>query len=382
MRNGQSVRLARTIGMVFGALLLALPALAEHPDTSGEIENLKRRIEVLEAERQGDEDAPFSLFGLGKRLSFSGLLELEGSYAKPEGGDEESDLTLATAQLEVSAAVNEHISGNIVLLYEEEEGEDDDIEVDEALMTLTCPVEFMGGELSMTGGKLYVPFGHFASHLITDPLTLDLGETNDTALYVGWEKSELLALKAGVFNGEADTDGDNQAIDSFVASVEVTPAKGVSMGASYLSDLAESDIELARDAADLGNVYRSSVPGVGAFVSLEFGDCTFEGEYLAATRSFSRQVVAAAGEDEGELTGRRPRAWNLELAYAPLEHWEFALRGEGARDFQDDLTRYGAAVSHGLLEHVVVGLEYLRGDGKGEDNDPSHTVTGQLAFEF
>ncbi len=169
---------------------------------------------------------------------------------------------------------------------------------------------------------------------------------------------------------------------NFVASVEVTPVKGVLFGASYISDLAESDIELVYEDSQLGNVYNSSVPRVGAFVSLEFGDLCFAGEYLTAARSFSRRVVAAAEEHEGELTGRDPRAWNLELAYTPLEHWEFALRSEGAQDFQEDVNRYGASVFHGLMEHVEIRLEYLYADAKGEDNDPSHTVTGQLAFEF
>jgi len=381
MRNWMAacaVRAAAGWGLLVFVLLAGTPARAEHPDTRGEIENLKRRIETLEAGQK--EDEPFSLLGLGKRLSFSGLLELEASYADTEGGDEESDLSLATAQLEISTAVNNRIAGYIVFLHEEYA--DHSVEVDEALMTLTCPVKFLHGQLSLTGGKLYVPFGRFESHFITDPLTLDLGETNDTALYAGWNIADSVAVKAGVFSGEADTAGDNDNIDSFVASVEVLPAPGLTLGASYISDLAESDIELVRDDAVLGNVYQASVPGVGAFLSLALGDFCFDAEYLTATRPFSRTVVEAAVADEGELTGRRPRAWNLELSCTPLERWEFALRAEQARDFQDDLRRFGVIASHGLMDHVVVALEYLHADGKGEDNDPGHVLTGQLAFEF
>lgn len=75
MRNWQPVRFGRALGgglMSIFILFLAAPALAEHPDTSGEIENLKRRIEVLEADWQGADEAPFSLLGLGKRLSSRG----------------------------------------------------------------------------------------------------------------------------------------------------------------------------------------------------------------------------------------------------------------------------------------------------------------------
>ena len=185
----RALRVAAGCVLLMFALLAGTPARAEHPDTSGEIENLKRRIEALESGQTGDE--PFSLLGLGKRLSFSGLLELEAFYADPEGGDDESDLSLATAQLEISAAVNDSLAGHIVFLHEEDA--DQSVEVDEALVILTCPVEFLYGQLSMTGGKLYVPFGRFESHFITDPLTLDLGETRDTALYAGWQILERVA---------------------------------------------------------------------------------------------------------------------------------------------------------------------------------------------
>ncbi len=383
MWSWMQARAARTAAwcvMLMFVPLAGTPAWAVHPDTSSEIENLKRRIEALEAGQGGSDDEPFTLFGLGKRLSVAGLLELEASYASIEGGDEQSDLSLATALLEISAAVNDSLAGHIVFLHEEYA--DHSVEVDEALMTLTCPVEFLHGQLSLTGGKLYVPFGHFESHFITDPLTLDLGETNDTALYAGWKIADSVAVKAGVFSGESDTAGDNDNIDSFVASIEVMPAPWLTLGTSYVSDLAESDIELVRDDVVLGNVYTSSVPGVGVFVSLALGDLCFDAEYLTATRRFSRTVVDAAVGDEGELTGRRPRAWNFELAYTPRERWEFAIRAEQARDFQDDLSRFGAIASHGLMEHVIVALEYMHADGKGEQNDPGHTLSGQLVFEF
>jgi len=361
-------------------MLVGTPVWALHPDPSSEIENLKRRIELLESGQERSAYEPFTLLGMGKRLSFTGLIELEAYQVHIEGGDEESNMSLATAQFEISVEVNDYLNGYIVFLHEEDA--EPSVDIDEALVILTCPAEFLHGQLSLTSGKLYVPFGHFESHFITDPLTLDLGETNDTALYVGWDVADSIALKAGVFSGETDTAGDNDTIDSFVASIEVLPAPGLTLGASYISDLAESDIELVRDDGVLGNVYKSSIPGIGAFLLLARGDFIFVAEYLAATRDFHRTAVEAAIADEGDLTGRRPRALNLELAYLPFERWEFAVRGERARDFQNDSARYGGVVSHSLMEHVLVGLEYLHSDGKGEDNNPSHTWTGQLAFQF
>lgn len=361
------------------ALLLLLVstglATAAHPEERGDIENLRQRIEALEDEKAHEEEA-FAIRSLSQMLRFSGLLELEASYTKVEGGDESSDLTLATAQLGVEALVSDNIAGHLILLHEE--GADESIEVDEAVISLSCPVPLGSGRLSLNGGKLYVPFGKFNSYLVSDPLTLELGETNNTALVLGWAVSDLLDLQLGTFSGETDTTGDEDRIDTLVASLEVTPMEGLAFGASFISDLAESDIGLVHEDPVLGNVYDSSVPGASAFLSWAIGPFALEGEFLTATKDFDAAVVAQ-GE---ELTGPRPQAWNLELAWMPKERWQLAVRVEEAKDFQDDLTRYGAAASYGLFEGTVVALEYLMADPEADDADAEHSVTAQLALEF
>ncbi|MDX9710637.1 MAG: LbtU family siderophore porin [Trichloromonas sp.] len=327
-------------------LTLAAPsAWADAPDQRGEIENLKRRIAALEG-REAEPDQPFTLEAFGKYLRFHGLLELEGIWEKPEGGDESSDLTLATAQVQLEVEINENIGGHIVFLYEEVEGEDDTVEVDEALIHLTHPFAVAGGRIGIYGGKMYVPFGMFNSRFVSDPLTLELGETNDTALYFDYLWGDLVEFKTGFFNGEVDTVGDNNSIDSFVAAIEVTPAEGLSFGVSYISDLAESDGELVADES----LYRSSVAGGAAYLSASYGILTFEAEYLTALEDFDRDLVAAnldLGDDASGLSGRRPRTWNLELALTPAEGWEVAVKAEHAKDFLDDVRRHGIVVAHG-----------------------------------
>jgi hypothetical protein len=361
--------LSKAALLMVGLLALATPAFGVHPEERSDLENLRKRIEALEKEKA---EEPLLIETLSKKLRFSGLLELEAAYARVEGGDEASDLALVTAQIGVEALINDYIGGHIILLHEE--GEDQSVVVDEAVITLGCSSSFCPGDFSLVGGKMYLPFGKFNSHFISDPLTLDLGETNNTALYVGWTVAQRIDLKVGVFSGETDTFGDNDTIDSWVASLEGTPIEDLTLGASYISDLAESDIGLVTDA----DLYRSSVPGAAVYLSAAFGSFTLEGEYVTATRSFDAPVVAA-GED---LTGKQPSAWNVELALAPNDRWEVAVKAEGADDFLDDLHRYGGVVSYGLFQNTVVGPEYLLGDQREGDEERSHTVTAQLAFVF
>ena len=82
------------------------------------------------------------------------------------------------------------------------------------------------------------------------------------------------------------------------------------------------------------------------------------------------------------MTGKRPEAWNIELAWMPTEKVQLAARYEEANNFQDDVKRYGATASYGLHEHAVVALEYLRSVADVAMDDTVDVVTAQLALEF
>jgi hypothetical protein len=346
-------------------------AEASHKDTSTEIENLKERIHILES-KNGIETIysdPFTLHSDDRALTFSGLIEVEAGYSKSKGEDAISDLKLATLQLSAEARVNDEVGGHVVLLYEEG-GEDDTLKVDEAVITLHAPQHHLGQDLSLDLGKMYVPFGKFNSAMISDPLTLDLGETQNSAAVFGLG-GDLWSLRVGLFNGE--TEKENDTIDSFVASLEITPAKGVSFGTSYLSDLAESGAGLVADSA----LYDSPVAGASAYLSLAFGTVGLEAEVVTALDDFDAALIELP---ETDLTGKRPLAWQTQLSWRPAEVLQLAARVEGAKDYQDEVTRYGATVSYGLTKGAVIAMEYLYSDFA--DDLKNQSVTAQLAMEF
>lgn len=353
-------------------LLTAPAAFAIHPDERPEIENLRQRIQALESQQKEPAKKEEGISILDGKVRFSGLLELEGSYNRLRGGDAVSDLALATAQLGVEASLNDHVGAHIILLHEE--GEDQDLVVDEAVLSLQGAIASLPGTFHLDGGRLYLPFGAFNSHLISDPLTLELGETSDTALVASWSLVERLSFKLGVFSGDTDVNGEDDSVDSWVVALSGSPVEGITVGASWISDLAESDNGLVTDAA----LHTDNVPGISAFFTATHGIFTVEGEYVTAVKRFNDALVAG-GED---LSGGRPRAWNLELAVAPDEHWEIALRLEGARDFLNDPNRYGVAVSYGLMDHAVIALEYMYTDQRAGEQESANTVTAQLAVEF
>lgn len=350
-------------GLLLLGLFVAGPALAAHPDTQAEAENVKeRRAEVVEKIA-----SPLTLNVGGACFTLSGLIEAEASLGHREGGDEEDDLRLSTLQIGLEAQLNPWLGGHVIGLWEEDDTEP--MAVDEAVLSLTAPVPIIGQTPALHLGRQYLPFGRFDSAMISDPLTLELGETHTTAGLLALT-GERWSATVGAFEGSVD-DGD-AGVDSWVAAVEATPLEGVTVGASWISDLAESGAGLVADEG----LYRDAVAGWGAFVTVQHGSLGLTAEYLVAAESFEAEQVEAGGD----LTGERPEAWNLELSWQVTEKLQLAGRYEEANSYQADLHRYGATVSRGLCDYALVAVEYLNARAEGED--PAHILTAQLAVEF
>ena len=350
------------------ALCVTLPALSTAA-------NLEERVSALEE----------SVGGLGDwlgNIEISGLVEVEAGYVDvdsddPELDGDESDLVLATVELGIDADFVKHVSGHVLLLWEEDDTEP--LDVDEAFIRLD-------GEdvlpMYLQAGKMYVPFGNFDSFFVSDPLTLELGETRESAAIIGFA-NDLFNLSFGAFNGDIDENGDDDHIDSFVASAVYTmPEDAVTglelaAGVSWISNIADSDTLQDEDGVD-GASIDDKVGGISAFVTATLQErWTLIAEYLGALDEFE---AGELGFDGGQAF--EPKTWNVELGCAVTDALEVALRYEGGDDLGDLLpdSQYGIAASYGLFESTTLSLEYLHGEF--ENDDERDLVTAQLAFEF
>lgn len=337
---------------------------------------------VRRIEEQMEEGKKADLLGeWANRIHLSGAVEVEAGYQDMDFADptlddlDTSDISLATVELGVDVDIAKHVQGHVVLLWEEDETEP--LDVDEGFIILD-------GEdvlpLYLNAGKMYVPFGYYESHFVSDPLTLEIGETNETAVKAGFA-NDWVDLCAAVYNGDVNEldDGDDH-IDGFAGSAVfnlpegLVPELGLMAGVSYLSNIADSDgLE-----GETPGVLQNDVGGFGAFLSFSYLDRVFfEAEYVTALNSF----------EAGELSfdnGRRaePRAWNLEMAFAPMERLELGVKYEGSEDMNDFLPekQYGAVASYALFKYTTLSLEYLHGEF--ENLDERDLLTGQLAIEF
>jgi hypothetical protein len=249
--------------------------------------------------------------------------------------------------------------------------------VDEGFVTLDGEEVFPG---YLSAGKMYLPFGVYDSHFVSDPNTLTLGETNEGAAAIGFRVGEdLLDFSVGAFGARARKAGDDETIDSFVAAATFQPADFLTLGASYISNLGGSDgfSEVLTDPEGLD----SRVGGWSAFVSLEIlNRISLIGEIVGALDKFE------AGEvyDEDDEKRRRPVAWNAELGVGVLDNLEIAVRYGGSEDGGADFlpeTQYGAVVNWGFFDNTNLALEYMRGEFE-DDFQETDTFTAQLAVEF
>ncbi|MBW2608644.1 MAG: LbtU family siderophore porin, partial [Deltaproteobacteria bacterium] len=238
----------------------------------------------------------------------------------------------------------------------------------------------------------YVPFGNFESHMISDPVTLELGETRESAV-VGGFSNDWLDISAGVFNGDIDETGEDNKINSYVAAAVFTLPEntisgfGLSAGASYISNIGDSN-SLQDDITDSGvETVNDYVAGYSAFISISVLDrFFFNAEYLTAADEFAAGELSFDGGQEfkpstlyvefaaGELSfdgGQefKPSTLYVELAVGVIDDLEIAVRYEASDDCGDFLPekRYGGAVTYGLFENTSLGLEYLHGEFKNND---------------
>jgi len=322
------------------------------------------------------------------KITLSGLIEAEAYYENYDydtpgkSDDDSSDITLATVELGVDVDITKHVKGHVLFLWEEDDTEP--VDVDEGFITLN------GADvvpLYLNVGKLYVPFGNFESHFISDPLTLELGETRESALTVGCV-NEWMDVSVSAFNGDIDETGEDNHIESYVAAAsfsvpeELISNFGIKAGVSYISNIADSDSLQDEDDDGneiiIGSEVKDYVEGLSAFLSISYMDkLFFEFEYLGALDEFE------AGEllfDDGKEF--QPETWNFELAYAATDRLEVAVKYEGGDDLGDFLPedQYGVAVTYGLFENTSLSLEYLHGEF--ENDDERDLVSTQLAVEF
>ena len=319
----------------------------------------------------------FPLVSELRNLTVEGLVEVSAGWTK-QGDDKDTDVNVDTVELDLGLEATDRLSASIAFLYEEGE-EDDHVIVDSA--EIVYAFDSVDG-LSLHVGKIYMPFGSFETALISDPLTLELGEISDGAVGLEWE-SEWLDLAAYAFGGDVNDTTDDADKLQYVAAATLKPFEGFSLRAAVLTDICEAALDdavadafgEAEEAGETGS-YDGAV-GVNVAAKLECGDFTIAAEWLGAAED-----VEICGEKS------KPRTWAVDLAWAATDRLTLAARYEGSKEFDPEEMpekQFGVGGEWAFDDNLSLALEYLYGefdDVDGESQDDRHMVTAKVAFSF
>ena len=323
-----------------------------------EEETAKARIYTTSEERR----EAGTLHRLSSWLAVSDLIEFEGGrqwlvLEDPEPDERDGDLSM-TLELGAEAVPLRWLrAGAIVAMEHEFEGEGAALELDEGTASVIL------GSFELEGGRLYVPFGEYVSHLASGPL-LEFGETRGDGADLSWSPDDRIDVSIFLYNGPAEpVDEDVSNVDGGFA-LAGSPLEAWTLGLSYLTDLADSRAELLEE-----NRYETRVDALSAnsVLGLDRFELTVEGVW--ALKSFS----------EFPADRNRPRAWNVELAYFPEGAVDGALRIEGSRELEGaPRLQAGLAVSWRPVQKASVTLEYLYGSYKDELS--GHEASGRFGI--
>ena len=345
-------------------------------------------------------------FQFSTGVTLSGLLQVEARVNDAYDGKDSSGFVVDELDIGIEAKVHKFAKANITLLYEEGITP---LDVDEAFLTLG------NSEVSpfvMTVGQQYVPFGNFESHMVSDSLTLKIGETRETALTIsmvsGGFYGSIFAFNGSTQEGNRVTGeiGEDK-IDHYGLNLGLaneTEALSYDVGLSYINDIGDSDgvtgvLDTRANALVAGETASNlldyqHVNAIGTHVLLNMGQFSFIGEYIGALGSFNVQHISFNNQ------GAVLQAWNAELGYnfnMSGKEGSFAVGYQGTREalaLGIPRNRYLVGLSMGIYDNTTVSFEYaheqdyntdessnsannLNGTGSEQDR-----VTLQLGIEF
>jgi hypothetical protein len=189
---------------------LEAEAEARKESAAREQRRLEQRVEELESAKAANEDATRSiiastLLGLGSRINefvdFGGVIEVVPAWEEDLLRESEQSIKLNTAELQFEIQVADWARGSLVVEYddggdlvftttEDDEFSIDRVNIDTAFATLGNTQRFWP---YASIGRMVVPFGISTGDPVADvlniidPLTVDVFETKNDAILVGFE---------------------------------------------------------------------------------------------------------------------------------------------------------------------------------------------------
>jgi len=235
-------------------------------------------------------------------------------------------------------------------------------------------------------GQMYVPFGRYASNLLSPPATLKLGRTTGRAFLLGYDQGGLSAA-AYTFHGDGfDRDTGLNQWGVNISYNRAYQDYNSNIGAGYIADIIDAkgmrNEWMACGSGSTTGVLAKRVPAMDFHGEFSKGPYDLFAEYVGATESFSADDLIFHDH------GARPQAAHLELTYHPKTVKPSTIGGGYSRSWQTfniPQESWFVVYNTSLLKNTTEGLEY-RHDVRNKFNSlgkkNSNTILAQIGFYF
>lgn len=344
---------------------IATAPTAQADDMQAELAILKQRIAQLESQLSNTMAEQATVKKTIQQASespitVSGSAEFLATGSNLPDDSTESDLDVDSVELTIDAAVNEYMTLSTTLKYEDD-GEDQDFFVDEAIISISTA----DNPWSLIAGRTATPFAVVNGNAWTDPLTDDLTDNTDDLLYIGFDQG-IFSAGGYLFKGQSDESN----VENLGLNAALTFDNGLAMGVGYLNNIRNTDPFQADSLTDGDKVSASRIN-----LSYEIETLALSAEYLK-TESFKelagRPQVAVwhLSADYGTHVFGAPG--NLSLGYSKTDDAELLTDG-GDNLFAHSRVTLGA--SRELHENAELIVELVKEeDYAGDDIDTLNLV--------
>lgn len=298
--------------IIFASIALSMPVMADdqgHLGMQGQHKECKKACKHDFEARLAALESKAATKSADKQWTWGADIEVEGSWGEDYAGDHTSDIVVATAYLSLEGKINAQLTGFVSFLYEED---DTPFDVDEAYLDFAA-----SDALSFRLGQEYIPFGHYSSHLINDPLTLELGEAVETVAQATFTQNGVLA-SAYVYAGDAPYNEEDRAEDAGVRlqyTLGETTSGQVLVGVDFATNIADADT-LESYFLDNEITLQDNHQGYAVVIGFETDAWGVNLEQVAVLDAFETTQLAFAG-DEAKPMAASFDAWVNAAALLP-----------------------------------------------------------------
>lgn len=314
------------------------------------------------------------------RITMSGMFEVEAFMGSSLEGGSAGDISLANLDLEFNIQVADAITAHVIAVHEDDFTEP--WEVDEGFVEINLE------PATLSAGRMYLPFGSYESFMISDPLTLELGETQEAALLTEFEWEGFYGLFY-IFNGDINT------AESVAENDDTIDQMGFRVGfeGELMGFEIDTGFDFIRNIADSNHIQtffttaqvEDYVSGWAIHAKAVWDPFTVLFEYVTAGEFLPTEIPFVDG-------GAAPTALHLEAAvsFILLEtDMTFAAAFQSTSEasaLELPESKFLMALAVDIDENVIVTGEFAHitdyAIDEGGLGEGASVITGQLAVGF